>query len=231
MPRPLIEKVCENCGLIYFTTSTVSKACCRKCAKALWRKKVKELGHNITNSRSGRKKGITPWNKNKKCPQLSGDKNGFYGKKHTAETIAKIKTKVEDTKRKNKSFNISQEEYQIGLLLKEKFKDLKTQYKSEKYPFNCDFYIPSLDLYIEYQGHWSHGIFRHKIYGAYDKNNLEHQALLKLWESKKSKYYNRAIKTWTYLDPLKEQYVRDNNLSLLKFYSIEEFMEWFNKLG
>ena len=35
-------------------------------------------------------KGRIVWNKGKKCPQLSGDKNGFYGKKHSNETIKKI---------------------------------------------------------------------------------------------------------------------------------------------
>ena len=27
----------------------------------------------------------------------------------------------------------------------------------QKYPFNCDFYIKSKDLFIEYQGHQTHG--------------------------------------------------------------------------
>lgn len=31
------------------------------------------------------------------------------------------------------------------------------QYKSNVYPFHCDFYIQSEDLYIEYQGSWTHG--------------------------------------------------------------------------
>lgn len=32
------------------------------------------------------------------------------------------------------------------------------QYKSEVYPFHCDFYIQSDDLYIEYQGSWTHAV-------------------------------------------------------------------------
>lgn len=40
------------------------------------------------------KKGQIPWNKGKKCPQISkvtlGDKNGMYGKKHTNDTKNKI---------------------------------------------------------------------------------------------------------------------------------------------
>lgn len=43
--------------------------------------------------------------------------------------------------------------------------NVKRQYKSELYPFACDFYIQNLDLYIECNFHWTHG--GHK----FDKNN------------------------------------------------------------
>ena len=36
-------------------------------------------------------KGRIPWNKGKKCPQLSGENNPFYGKHHTQKTIEKIR--------------------------------------------------------------------------------------------------------------------------------------------
>lgn len=39
-------------------------------------------------------KGNTPWNKGKKCPQISGENNGFYGKKHSEETLNKFRKKV-----------------------------------------------------------------------------------------------------------------------------------------
>jgi len=51
------------------------------------------------------KKGSVPWNKGKKCPQLSGKNNGFYGRKHSEETKHKIaslkigKRHTEKTKR------------------------------------------------------------------------------------------------------------------------------------
>ena len=43
------------------------------------------------------KKGCIPWNKGKKCPQLAGANNGFYGKKHS-----------EETKMKNRMFHVGQ---------------------------------------------------------------------------------------------------------------------------
>lgn len=36
------------------------------------------------------KREYIPWNKGKKCPQLSGINNSFYGKQHTLETKRKI---------------------------------------------------------------------------------------------------------------------------------------------
>ena len=35
-----------------------------------------------------------PWNKGKKCPQLSGENNSFYGRKHSKESIEKMKAKL-----------------------------------------------------------------------------------------------------------------------------------------
>jgi very-short-patch-repair endonuclease len=36
------------------------------------------------------KKGMTPWNKGKKIPEMSGEKHPFYGKHHNEETREKI---------------------------------------------------------------------------------------------------------------------------------------------
>lgn len=223
-----IKKICEFCGTIYFTRSSKSRACSKKCAKQLWNIKVREKGGLVYNSGCGRKKGITPWNKNKECPQLKGENNGFYGHSHSKETIDVIREKVNITKAKNRSFNISHEEDEIGRLLKIKFPDLLTQYKSEPYPFNCDFYIPSKDLYIEYNGHWTHGIYMHDLYAPYDPENPDHQWLLNLWKSKNSKYFDRAIKTWTKLDPLKASYVKKNNLNMKIFYYFRDFRDWYS---
>lgn len=36
------------------------------------------------------KKGLVPWNKGKRCPQISGHKNGFFNRHHSQETKKKI---------------------------------------------------------------------------------------------------------------------------------------------
>lgn len=222
-------KQCICCGKSFTTYSQKKKCCSKICTKRLWREYLKETGHN-KGTLAGRKIGITPWNKNKCCPQLCGKNNGFYGKNHTEETKAKIRKASYNTKKLNNSFNISKEEQLVGKMLKERFKDVKAQYKSEKYPFACDFYIPELDLYIECNFHWTHGIHNHIVYGVFDSNNPKHIALLKYWQSKHTKYFDRAIKTWTELDVKKQQFADLNSLNYFKFYKLNEFIEWYNNL-
>lgn len=187
------------------------------------------LGHNVTVS-AGRKKGSIPWNKNKSCPQLTGINNGFFGKHHSEETKAKIQKSTQITKKANNSFNISFQEEKVYQLLLTKFSNIVRQYKSDRYPFLCDFYVEDKDLYIECNFHWTHGIYNHKLYAPYDENNLEHQKLLKTWRLKNTKYFNAAIKTWTIRDPLKMKTAKQNNLNYLVFYTLGDFESWFNSL-
>ena len=109
---------------------------------------------------------------------------------------------------------------------------IERQYKSELYPFHCDFYIPELNLYIEYQGYWTHGWNLNKPYGPYDPSNLEHQYLVAKWQKRLNKgheTYANAIHVWTVSDPLKRQTAKDNNLNWLEFWTFDEFIEWYEK--
>jgi len=143
----------------------------------------------------------------------------------------KIKIKSYNTKKKNHTINTSKPEEQIYKLLLQKYSQVERQYRSEKYPFNCDFYIPNLDLYIEYQGYWTHGK------EPYNKNNKKHQKQIKLWKEKtkeinwknhKKGLYLGAIHIWTISDPLKRQIAKENGLNWIEFFNMEEFMKWYN---
>lgn len=75
-----------------------------------------------------------------------------YGGKWPLQGLTPI-NKMLQTKRKNGTFNTSKPEEKIYLYIKEKFPNVERQYKDNKrYPFACDFYIPSLDYFIEFQG-------------------------------------------------------------------------------
>ena len=132
--------------------------------------------------------------------------------------------KITATKRKNNTFNTSKPEQLTKELLQQKFDKVLTQYKDERYPYLCDFYIPQLDLFIECNYHWTHGK------EPYDENNVEHQNILKLWKSKNIKFYNNAIHTWTELDPKKLEHLKKNKLNYKIFYSFEEFLKWLDMI-
>ena len=140
-------------------------------------------------------------------------KNNFYSKYgvwHQSQ-LPDIIDKISNTKRKNKTFHTSQ--------IEELFKDYLDsinieyirQYKNKKYPFNCDFYIPKFDLYIEIQGNWLHG--KHPYDPKIDNKIIE------MWKSKNTKFYNNAIEVWTIKDPLKRKITKDNNLRFLEIFS------------
>ena len=129
-----------------------------------------------------------------------------------------------DTIKKNKTFYSSKPEKEILNRLKEKFPDVIYQYRDkERYPFNCDYYIPSLDLFIELHFHWTHG--KH----PFDKDNIEDIEILnKLIEKGKEKeFYNGQIRTWTIRDVNKRETAKKNNLNWIAFYNEKEFEKWF----
>ena len=130
--------------------------------------------------------------------------------------------KIYDTKKKNNSFPISETERELEIKLKEIFPDLITQYKSKDYPFSCDYYIPSLDLYIEYNGTWMHG---NKFF---DKDNEEDIEKLNQWveKSKNSTYYRSAVNIWTNRDILRLETAIKNDLNYIAWFNKEQAYDW-----
>lgn len=153
--------------------------------------------------------------------QYEDSKNKYQN----SEFVKNILEKQYKTKKKNNSFNISKPEDLIYERLVSKFGDVnvKRQYKSQKYPFACDFYIVNKDLYIEINFHWTHG------FEPYDIN--KHTEMLNEWinKSKTSDFYKNAINVWTIKDPMKRKTAKDNNLNWIEFFNMKQFNEWFIK--
>ena len=148
-----------------------------------------------------------------------------------------IREKTYNTKKLNKSFKSSKLEAHLYKLLLLKFPNTKHIYRTDLYPFNCDFYIPELDLYIEYNGHWTHGPY--DCHEPFDKNNTKHILMVqKLFDKsnelnfkgKRKESFLSVIDTWTVRDPLKRKTAKDNNLNWLEFFTLEDFMKWYNSL-
>ena len=116
--------------------------------------------------------------------------------------------------RERGTFNSSRVEDRIFELLIDKFGEVIRQYRDERYPFNCDFYIPSKDLFIELNAHWTHGGM------PYDPNDEECQNQLIEWQekAKTSQFYKNAIETWTVRDVKKLQCDQKNKLNYKVIY-------------
>lgn len=144
-----------------------------------------------------------------------------------------IQEKIYNTKLLNNSFNISYQEDVCFNLLKEKYSDCIRQYKSDLYPYNCDFYIPSLNLYIEYNGsHYHH----YHPFDINDDNDINELNRLKekannsnAHKNCKKSQYDNIIYTWTILDLKKRNIAQQNNLNYIEFWNINEVKEWINK--
>lgn len=122
------------------------------------------------------------------------------------------------TKKQNHTFNTSKPEENYYEYLKTIYDeaDIIRQYKDKRYPFCCDFYIKSKDLFIELNLHWTHG------YHPFDKSNPEDLEKLAVWQekAKTSKFYENAIITWTNRDIKKRNFAYNNGLNYIEIFEI-----------
>ncbi|MCH5167961.1 MAG: hypothetical protein J1F35_08795 [Erysipelotrichales bacterium] len=136
---------------------------------------------------------------------------------------SEVQQKMYETKKKNRTFNTSKREQEILGLLKCNYSEVNYQYRDKnRYPFNCDYYIPSLDLFIEYQGKPDHG--EH----PYDPNNQEDINKLNKWiknnedlkcrTNREHTRYDKMIYGWTVSDPHKRKIAKQNNLNYLEIW-------------
>lgn len=137
-----------------------------------------------------------------------------FGCKHPSQ-CSEIISKINDSKVKNHTYGKSHVEDELYKLLLEKFSkdDVIRQYKSEEYPFLCDFYIKSRDMYIELNGYWTHGD------EWFDENNLKHLSILDTWKNKNTKHYENAINVWSVKDVEKRRIACENKLNYVVFWN------------
>lgn len=80
-------------------------------------------------------------------------------------------------------------------------------YVDDRYPFNCDFYVKSLDLFIEYQGHPTHGT------RPFNANDLEC-----VREAEMLQQHGFSLNTYKVRDVNKLNIAKRNKINLLLIY-------------
>ena len=232
--RTYCSKECQ-----YVTSGMKGKSMPESARKAISEKATLRLSDSTKNPMYGKHFS----EESKKLMSESAVKRGFHpncaanlnftGRIHSEETkkrmsaIAKetgtlskpsVREKIYASKKRNGTFKDSKPEREIANLIREIIPDLQTQHKTTEYPFRCDFYIPSLQLYIEYNGTWTHGK------RPFDSQDPECISKLEEWKpfAEESGYYRNAIENWTLRDPSKRKAVFDNDLFYLELWSMKE---------
>ena len=129
-----------------------------------------------------------------------------------------------NTMKRNHTFNSSSTEEEFFLYIKSRFPKVIRQYKDKnRYPYFCDFYIPELDYFIEFQGYYTHG--KH----PFDPNSNED---LQLIEYYKNKYGEdcQPITIWSIKDVEKRDCAKRNNLNFKEVWSLEDGKNFVNDL-
>ena len=126
-----------------------------------------------------------------------------------------------ETMKKNHTFNSSKEEDQVYEFLNQHINVIRQFDNDPRYPFNCDFYIKDLDLFIECNFHWTHGGH------PFDPNSIKDQVKLEQWKARGTKYYDNAIETWTKRDVKKRDKAKEEKLNYLEFWSMKDLKEYF----
>lgn len=141
-------------------------------------------------------------------------------KNYTDEQKCTMAKKMVETKKKNGTLNSSKAEDNILSKLIDKYgiNDVKHHYIDVRYPYECDFYVVSEDMFIEINFHWTHG---GKPYNPEDESC---QKQLKVWneKAKTSKYFENAIDVWTRRDVNKLKTALNNNLRYVVIYTFDD---------
>ena len=154
-----------------------------------------------------------------KTEETTYKKYGVYcvfNRKENREKLLSEKTKQKryETLRRNHTFNASKIEETIYEKLIDIYgkSDILREYKDkDRYPYRCDFYIKSLDLFIEVQGYYTHGK------EPYNPNSIKHQVLVQRY---KERYGTNCqpVTIWTIKDVEKRNKAKENNLKYLEIF-------------
>ena len=112
---------------------------------------------------------------------------------------------------------VSSSEVRIAKYFEEKNIDFKQQYKEDKrYPFQADFYLPKRDLFLEFNGFWTHNS-RWYTGDEYDLKQIENVSFLSSHEAA----------AWHTRDVIKRKTAKKNNINYVVLWDNHDINKWF----
>lgn len=147
------------------------------------------------------------------------------------ERLEELRLRKDETRKKNGTFYESKSEQALYLLLCDKFgaDDVaRNHIDKERYPFACDFYIPSRDLFIELNAGWFHGDH------WFDSNDPDDVAVVENWKHRAAESgrsdsrWHKSVRSWTIADVQKRECAREHNLNyvVLWDYDLSDSLYW-----
>lgn len=216
-----LKGISKNKGLAH-TKEHIEK----RVEKLKGQKRTEEQKQNIRNALKGKQKTkehIENMLKSRVYCKLTEEhkqkiSESLYKTYSNKNTLKELTYKIYQTKKRNNSFNTSKPEKELHNLLLQNYPDVIKEYKDfNRYPFNCDFYIPSLDLFIELNNFFIHG---KEPYNEKNKKHLDlKNKILSKTNLNKKNLYNAFYKIWTQKDVYKRNIALLNKINYLEIYS------------
>lgn len=154
-----------------------------------------------------------------------------YGTKYYAQT-KEFLIKQDETKRKNCSRKeISKQEKNLLKILEDRlgkenvisqYRDPRYQNYDKQYQYKCDFYIPKLDMFIEFNGYYTHN------FKPFDETNIDDLIELEYFKERGDR--QNVIDTWTKFDVRKRNCAKQNKLNYIELWNYKDALKFVNTI-
>lgn len=247
MPQWALDYLTRNWSVIktrdeYAVKSDLSQRFKNDGERGLGAKSVREKAENTTLEEYGSRNFMQSKDAQKVIPEIveKGRQTQMkeFGAPHYSQSkeyrshIKEYKRKEYETRKAHGTLggNTSHAEDKVYKLLCKYFDpaDIVRQYGTDpRYPYNCDFYIKSRDMFIEYNGTWYHGNHWYEASNSADIAQVR-QFLVKSKSPnahKKGKKFLSAIQTWTQRDVAKRQCAKQHKLNYVVFWGRADLLD------